>query len=75
MRCWNVSPLNNSTGSRLAWATAAAVTMLVQPGPTDDVATMSTGTGRYRQVVVVPKGAPEFDEAQRSSQEAANNES
>lgn len=42
---------------------------------TEDVATMSTGTGRYRQVVVVPKGAPEFDEAQRSSQEAASSES
>jgi spoIIIJ-associated protein len=33
----------------------------------DDVATMSVGTGRYRQVVVVPKGSPEFDEANESS--------
>ena len=37
----------------------------------EDVATMSTGSGRYRQVVVVPKGAPEYDEARKSSQEAA----
>ena len=37
----------------------------------DDVATMSTGSGRYRQVVVVPEGSPEFDEARRAS-EAAN---
>jgi spoIIIJ-associated protein len=36
-----------------------------------DVATMSTGEGRYRQVVVVPSGAPEFEEAQRESAEAA----
>lgn len=42
---------------------------------TPDVATMSTGTGRYRQVVVVPKGAPEYDEARRTSQEAASNDS
>ncbi len=32
-----------------------------------DVATMSIGEGRYRQVVVVPKGAPEYEEARRSS--------
>ena len=31
-----------------------------------DVATMSMGEGRYRQVVVVPKGAPEYEEARRS---------
>ncbi len=37
----------------------------------DDVATMSTGSGRYRQVVVVPEGSPEYDEARRVS-EAAN---
>jgi len=36
----------------------------------EDVATMSTGQGRYRQVVVVPEGAPEFEEA-RSEAEAA----
>lgn len=29
----------------------------------DDVATMSIGEGRYRQVLVVPKDAPEYDDA------------
>ena len=29
----------------------------------DNVATMSIGEGRYRQVLVVPEGAPEYDEA------------
>jgi predicted RNA-binding protein Jag len=37
----------------------------------DDVATMSTGEGPYRQVVVVPEGAPEFEEARRESEKAA----
>ena len=37
----------------------------------EGVATMSTGEGRYRQVVVVPEGAPEFEEAQRESGRAA----
>jgi predicted RNA-binding protein Jag len=37
----------------------------------EDVATMSSGEGRYRQVVVVPEGAPEFEEAQRESEAAA----
>lgn len=37
----------------------------------EDVATMSVGEGRYRQVVVVPEGAPEFEEAQRESAAAA----
>jgi spoIIIJ-associated protein len=37
----------------------------------EDVATMSTGQGRYRQVVVVPEGAPEFEEAQSESEAAA----
>jgi spoIIIJ-associated protein len=37
----------------------------------EDVATMSTGEGRYRQVVVVPEGAPEFEEARRESEKAA----
>jgi spoIIIJ-associated protein len=36
----------------------------------DDVVTMSVGTGRYRQVVIVPKGADEYDEALRLSEEA-----
>lgn len=35
---------------------------------TADVATMSIGSGRYRQVVVVPAGAPEFEEARRQAQ-------
>jgi spoIIIJ-associated protein len=34
----------------------------------DDVATMSIGEGRFRQVVVVPKGAPEYEEAVRQSE-------
>jgi spoIIIJ-associated protein len=29
----------------------------------DGVATMSIGEGRYRQVLVVPEGAPEYDDA------------
>jgi predicted RNA-binding protein Jag len=33
----------------------------------DAVATMSVGSGRYRQVVVVPEGADEYDEAVASS--------
>ncbi len=37
----------------------------------EDVATMSTGSGDYRQVVVVPRGSPEFEDAQRASQEAS----
>ena len=36
----------------------------------DDVVTMSVGTGRYRQVVIVPKGADEYEEALRLSEEA-----
>lgn len=32
-----------------------------------DIATMSEGEGRYRQVVVVPEGAEEFDEALANS--------
>lgn len=38
---------------------------------TADIATMSIGSGRYRQVVVVPSGAPEFEEARRQA-EASN---
>ena len=33
----------------------------------EGVATMSIGEGRYRQVLVVPEGAPEYDEALDSS--------
>jgi hypothetical protein len=29
---------------------------------------MSIGEGRFRQVVVVPEGAPEYDEAVRQSE-------
>ncbi len=36
------------------------------------VATMSVGAGRYRQVVVVPEGAPEYDEARQQSDAAAS---
>jgi spoIIIJ-associated protein len=35
------------------------------------IATMSVGEGRYRQVVVVPEGAPEYEEALRDSRAAA----
>ena len=38
--------------------------------PTGDVVTMSVGTGRYRQVVIVPEGAPEYEEAEAASREA-----
>lgn len=34
------------------------------------VVTMSIGSGRYRQVVIVPEGAPEYEEAERASREA-----
>jgi spoIIIJ-associated protein len=36
----------------------------------EGVASMSVGEGRYRQVVVVPEGAPEYDEAIRQSEAA-----
>jgi predicted RNA-binding protein Jag len=35
-----------------------------------DVATMSIGEGRYRQVVIVPAGAPEYEKARRESKAA-----
>jgi hypothetical protein len=31
---------------------------------------MSVGTGRYRQVVIVPEGAPEYEEAAKAAREA-----
>jgi hypothetical protein len=31
----------------------------------DGIATMCVGDGRYRQVVVVPDNAPEYEEAKR----------
>ncbi len=40
----------------------------------DGVATMSVGEGRYRQVVVVPEGASEYEEAQQSAAAAARSE-
>ncbi|MEE3331248.1 MAG: R3H domain-containing nucleic acid-binding protein [Myxococcota bacterium] len=36
----------------------------------EGVATMSQGSGQYRQVVVVPEGAPEYDEAKKAADEA-----
>ncbi|HEX2485616.1 MAG TPA: R3H domain-containing nucleic acid-binding protein [Myxococcota bacterium] len=38
------------------------------------VATMSMGSGPYRQVVVVPEGAPEYAEARRLADQAASSE-
>jgi spoIIIJ-associated protein len=38
----------------------------------EGVVTMSVGAGRYRQVVVVPEGAPEYEEARRQAETAAN---
>jgi spoIIIJ-associated protein len=38
----------------------------------DDIATMSIGEGRYRQVVVVPEGAPEYEQARREAAAAAD---
>jgi len=37
----------------------------------DGIATMSVGEGAYRQVVVVPEGAEEYEDALRRSEEAA----
>ena len=34
------------------------------------VVTMSVGSGRYRQVVIVPEGAPEYEEAVKASRDA-----
>jgi predicted RNA-binding protein Jag len=36
------------------------------------IATMSVGEGRYRQVVVVPEGAPEYEEALREARAAVH---
>jgi spoIIIJ-associated protein len=38
----------------------------------DGVATMSVGEGRYRQVVVVPEGADEYEEALNSSPDSSS---
>ena len=40
----------------------------------DGVVTMSKGEGSYRQVVVVPEGAPEYEEAAKQSDAAADRE-
>jgi spoIIIJ-associated protein len=37
-----------------------------------DVATMSVGEGSYRQVMVVPEGAPEYEEARRTSEHSGS---
>lgn len=37
----------------------------------EGVATMSIGSGRYRQVVVVPEGSPDYEEALRASEAAS----
>jgi spoIIIJ-associated protein len=36
----------------------------------EGIATMSMGDGRYRQVVIVPEGAPEYEEAAKQSEQA-----
>jgi len=41
----------------------------------EGVITMSVGTGRYRQVVIVPEGAPEYEEAERAAREAEERDS
>src|SRR5271157_2719318 len=38
----------------------------------EGVVTMSVGSGRYRQVVVVPEGAPEYEEARRQAETASS---
>jgi hypothetical protein len=35
----------------------------------EEVATLSNGEGRYRKVIVVPKGTPDFEEARKASKE------
>jgi spoIIIJ-associated protein len=40
----------------------------------EGVTTMSVGTGRYRQVVIVPEGAPEYQEALAAAREAQERE-
>jgi len=38
----------------------------------DNVATMSEGEGRYRQVVVVPEGADEFEDAREQAEQSGD---
>jgi hypothetical protein len=40
----------------------------------EGVATTSVGSGRYRQVLVVPEGAPEYEEARRQSESASRDD-
>ena len=40
----------------------------------EGIATMSIGEGRYRQVVVVPEGSPDYDEAQDYAARAASDD-
>lgn len=40
----------------------------------DGVATLSRGEGRYRRVLVVPEGAPEYDEALEASTSSGRDE-
>ncbi len=54
MRELNVSPDSSSSGRRLACATAAAVTMFIAPGPTDEVAAMNC---RRRMALAKPMAA------------------
>lgn len=35
----------------------------------EDIATSSTGEGRFRKVIVVPRGTPEFEEARKASKD------
>ena len=39
----------------------------------EGIATMSIGEGRYRQVVVVPEGAAEYEEAREAVRQASLN--
>jgi predicted RNA-binding protein Jag len=39
------------------------------------IATMSIGSGRYRQVLVIPEGAPEYEEARRNAEQSSQQES
>ena len=47
-RLAKTSPQMKSTGRRLTWASAAAVTMLVEPGPIEEV----TACARRRRLVL-----------------------
>jgi hypothetical protein len=40
----------------------------------EDIATISVGEGRYRQVMIAPEGSPEFEQASRESDSARTEE-